>query len=296
MATQQQFITNLYHGNESDEGTIKYYKVDVPRGTINSTFEPLNIGSVYPVVCVKRYNTFEWVRLNNLSASLWMRYRDSIGHYVPYLNACSNTLEEDKTDNKLVASLLATLTIEQRKKWLTENSEYKDKICVECGSFEPEIKKCIHHDCSGMCATCFDIKNKPGFENCACCLKKQEMTCPICQEDFATDKLVKSEQCSHHICWSCFGRSVKSSRPLSHCPLCRGIFCEKLVDLEDYDLDDIPGLEDDDDMPPLVEIEDDWSEHDEQFAMARAQEGMDFDAIITAIANGFVTTRDRGVV
>ena len=121
------------------------------------------------------------------------------------------------------------------------------------------------------------------------------MTCPICQEDFATDKLVKSEQCSHHICWSCFGRSVKSSRPLSHCPLCRGVFCEKLVDLEDYDLDDIPGLEDDDDMPPLVEIEDDWSEHDERFAMARAQEGMDFDAIIAAIANNFVTVRGRAV-
>jgi len=143
-----------------------------------------------------------------------------------------------------------------------------------------------------MCATCFDIKNKTGFENCACCNKKQEMTCPICQEDFPTDNLVKSEQCGHHICWSCFGRSVKSSRPLSHCPLCRGVFCEKLVDLEDYDLDDMPPLEDEDDMPPLVDI-DDLSEH---FAMIRAQEGMNFDAIIAAIANGSVSVRNDGLV
>ena len=278
MATQQHFITDLYSGNEANEGIIKYYKEHNNR--------------VSSVVCVKRYNTFEWVRLHNLSAALWMQYRDSISHYVPHLSI----VFEDKTDNKLVASLLATLTIEQRKKWLAENNDYKDKICIECGSFDPEKKKCIHHDCPGMCATCFDIKNKSGFENCACCNKKQEMTCPICQEDFPTDNLVKSEQCSHRICWSCFGRSVKSSRPLSHCPMCRGVFCEKLIDMEDYNLDDIPLLDDDDDMPPLVDIEDQLSEQDEHFAMARAQEGMNFDAIIAAIANGYVSVRNDGLV
>ncbi len=266
MDTQHQFITNLYNANEANEGIIRYYKE--------------HNNNVSSVVCVKRYNTFEWVRLNHLSASLWMRYRDNICHYVPHLN----TVEEDEPDNKLATSLLATLTIEQRKKWLTENSEYKDKICIECGSFDPEKKKCIHHDCPGMCATCFDTKNKSGFENCACCLKKQEMTCPICQEDFSTDNLVKSEQCNHRVCWSCFGRSVKSSRPLSHCPLCRDVFCDKLVDIEEYD--DMPLLDDDDDMPPLVDIEDQLSEQDEHFAMAlAASTGMDFDAIIAAIEN-----------
>ena len=51
-----------------------------------------------------------------------------------------------------------------------------------------------------------------------------------------------------------------------------------------------------DDMPPLVEIEDDLSEQDERFAMARAQEGMDFDAIIAAIANGSVSVvRNNGL-
>jgi len=268
MATQQQFITDLFRGTEANEGVVKYYKE--------------HNNNITSVVCVKRYNTFEWVRLKNLSAALWMQYRDSISHYVPHLN----TVKEEKTDNKLIASLLATLTIEQRKKWLAENNVYKDKICIECGSFAPEKKKCIHHDCPGMCVTCFDIKNKSGFENCACCNKKQEITCPVCQEDFPPDKLVKSEQCSHHICWSCFGRSIKSTRPLSHCPLCRGLFCEKLVDLEDdYSDDDIPPLEDVDNI-------DDNSFVDEHFAMARAQEGMDFEAIITSIANGFVTVRD----
>ena len=78
--------------------------------------------------------------------------------------------------------------------------------------------------------------------------------------------------------------------------MCRGVFCEKLIDMEDYNLDDIPLLDDDDDMPPLVDIEDQLSEQDEHFAMARAQEGMNFDAIIAAIANGYVSVRNDGLV
>jgi len=298
MDTQQQFITHRYNVNEENEGMVKQYIT--PSGVI------------YPVICVKRWNTFDWIRLQDLSSTLWMRHRHDLepGLMSNFTYLSPGVKSSGEEDNKLVTSLLATLSIEQRKKWLSENIEYKDKICIECGSFDPEKKKCIHHDCPGMCTTCFDIKNKSGFENCACCNKKQEMTCPICQEDFPTDNLVKSEQCGHRICWSCFGRSVKSSRPLSHCPLCRGVFCEKLVDLEEYDLDDMPLLDDDDldDMPPLdtsdfatpasirdvisgnimTEVSDDLTFD----TMARAQEGMDFDAIIAAIANGSVSVRN----
>lgn len=126
--------------------------------------------------------------------------------------------------------------------------------------------------------------------------KKQEMTCPVCQDDFTTDNLVKSEQCDHRICWSCFGRSVKSSRPLSHCPLCRGVFCEKLIDIEDYDLDDLTDIDDDLDDIPSFEENDDYSINNFPIiAMARAQEGMNFDAIIAAIANNHVTVRENGL-
>jgi hypothetical protein len=276
MSTEQPIITNLYNGDESDEGTIKYYRArpDV----------------IYPVICVKRWRTFEWIRLNELSAALWMRYRDNVE---PEYMAAELSVE---VEVDMLSSLVKMLTMEQRKKWVAEHNEYKDKICMECGSFNPEKKMCIHHDCPGMCSTCFDIKNKLGFEKCACCDKKQEITCPICQEDFTTENTVKSEACNHRICWSCFGRSIKSSRPLSHCPMCRGVFCDKLIDIVDND-DDMPPLvdidDDDDDMPPFTGITDDWSEQDERFAMAHAQEGMDFEAIIAAIANDFVTVRNN---
>jgi hypothetical protein len=78
--------------------------------------------------------------------------------------------------------------------------------------------------------------------------------------------------------------------------MCRGVFCDKLIDIVDND-DDMPPLvdidDDDDDMPPFTGITDDWSEQDERFAMAHAQEGMDFEAIIAAIANDFVTVRNN---
>ncbi len=280
MSTEQPIITNLYNGDESDEGTIKYYKAspDV----------------IYPVICVKRWRTFEWIRLNELSAALWMRYRDNVE---PEYMAAELSVE---VEVDMLSSLVKMLTMEQRKKWVAEHNEYKDKICMECGSFNPEKKKCIHHDCPGMCSTCFDIKNKLGFEKCACCDKKQEITCPICQEDFTTENTVKSETCNHRICWSCFGRSVKSSRPLSHCPMCRGVFCDKLIDLEEYDdmppleeEDDMPPLEDD--MPPLVELGGELEYQNLIQEIARAQEGMDFDAIIAAIANGSVSVRNDGL-
>jgi ribosomal protein L40E len=281
MSTEQPIITNLYNGDESDEGTIKYYKAspDV----------------IYPVICVKRWRTFEWIRLNELSAALWMRYRDNVE---PEYMAAELSVEVEGAE--MLSSLVKMLTMEQRKKWVAEHNEYKDKICMECGSFNPEKKKCIHHDCPGMCSTCFDIKNKLGFEKCACCDKKQEITCPICQEDFTTENTVKSETCNHRICWSCFGRSVKSSRPLSHCPMCRGVFCDKLIDLEEYDdmppleeEDDMPPLEDD--MPPLVELGGELEYQNLIQEIARAQEGMDFDAIIAAIANGSVSVRNDGL-
>jgi len=255
MSGHQQFVEHLFNGTAAEEGIIKYFKEQY--------------GLISAVVCVGRYNGFEWVRLNDLSSALWMRYRTNISHYIPYINSAT-------VDNKLITSLLATLSVEQRKKWITENIEYKDKICVECGSFEPDKKKCIHHDCCGMCSDCFAIKNPEGFENCYCCEEKQEVICPICQDNFTPENLVKSEQCSHHICWSCFGRSVKSSRPLSHCPLCRGVFCEKLMD-KDYDSSD-------DEMPPL-EDEVDWVNGSVALNLE------EFDAVRTAIETNRVALR-----
>ena len=240
-------LFDLWDGSAkaSSEGTIRIYAGSETNAE--------------PVLCVRKYGDYEWTNISELSASLWMKHRESISSAVLYLGL---------HDTKLITSMLRTFTPEQRNKWIAENREYD--VCANCSCFNPDKKKCIHHDCPGMCSTCFDFKNKPGFENCACCSQKQEMTCPICQDDFTPENLVKSEHCGHQICWACFGRSVKSSRPLSHCPLCRAIFCDKLID-NDIDSDD----------------------SDNEFdAMLEAQNGINFDNLFDAIATGAVSVRN----
>ena len=262
-----------------------------------------------PAICVKRWGNLEWIPFDELSAGLWMRYRDTISTadiYKPPIEP----VEKKESDNALIASLLETLSVEQRKQWVTKNPKYKDKICMECGCFNPTKKKCIHHDCTGMCANCFDKKNKTGFTKCACCGQKQEMTCPCCQEDFTTANMVKSEHCDHRVCWACFGRSVKTSRPLSHCPMCRGVFCEKLIDTVEDDFDDMPDLidasgdEDDDDDDDYING-DSWqfdftdqlslSDEDFQVFLNQIMEDSRNGALAQAIRDGNVSVR-RGSI
>ncbi len=221
------FVDNRWNTSANREGEIKYLREGVK--------------PVVPAICIKRWGNLEFMPLDELSAAHWMRHREAIANFSkPPVQS-----EEKEANNSLVTSLLETLSVVQRKQWLTKNHQYKEKICIECGCFNPTKKKCIHHDCPGMCETCFNKKNKTGFTTCTCCGQKQEMTCPCCQEDYTPENMIKGENCDHRICWACFGRSVKTSRPLSHCPMCRCVFCEKLEDSHHYDTDD-------DDMPTLI--------------------------------------------
>jgi len=137
-------------------------------------------------------------------------------------------LFEAREQRELVSSLLAYMTAEQRQQWATTNSSLTSNLCVECGTFEGTIKKCIHHDCPGMCETCFDTKNTPGYDNCSCCNRAQLLMCPVCQEEHRPENMMESESCCHAVCWKCFGQSIQSSRPISACPLCRAVFCHNL--------------------------------------------------------------------
>lgn len=283
------FVDNRWNTSANREGDIKY---------LRETNKP-----VLPAICIKRWQNLEFMPLDELSAAQWMRHRETIANfYKPPVES----EEKKEADNSLVTSLLETLSTIQRKQWVTKNPQYKEKICLECGCFNPTKKKCIHHDCPGMCETCFNKKNKTGFTKCACCGQKQEMTCPCCQEDFKPEDMVKGENCDHRICWACFGRSVKTSRPLSHCPMCRCVFCEKLEDSHHYDTDDddIPTLisdsEDDDDDIPVAYVDgDSWqfdftdqlslSDEDFQLFLNQVMENSRNGALAQAIRDGNIT-------
>jgi hypothetical protein len=204
------------------------------------------------VICIKRYNEYEWCPMDDISATNWMKYRHSIGMVYAQSSAKSNL--SLPADNNVVSSILSILTSSQRKEWFKKNPEYTKNVCTGCGKFCNEMKKCIHLDCTGMCQVCFDKTNELEFEVCGCCEQKQELDCPICQDTHPVSNMIKSETCCHRVCYKCFGMSIKTSRPLANCPMCRSVFCENLIQHTDTDSDDSDD-ENYDDMPPLEYVE-----------------------------------------
>ena len=220
-----QLIINDFIADPNMEGKIRFRK--------------LSDGMYSAFVCVHKYNEYQWEPLHLLSSANWMSLRDEFSDAIVSVikSICDFQEKKEKKkekSKKIISSLLETMNKEQVTQWVKSNPSYKERICMRCHKFDPKKKKCIHNDCCGMCETCFDAQHKEGFTHCKACNKKQEITCPICQEDFPINSLTKSESCSHHICWKCFGMAVKAQRPIADCPLCRATFCQYFKQRQRY--------------------------------------------------------------
>ena len=231
-------ITSLYQGASRDvRGCIRLYVPSAPRSA-----------KPEPVICIKSYGSYVWVPLNTLSKADWTSYREKISSMIPLLSSTLRNVETlqmtkriDEYQKKwhqdyaikqekdtMIRSLCKMLTQEQLTQWLKVNNIYNKTVCHFCGQYAPSLikGKCVHLDCPGMCMQCYKEKNPEGFDVCACCNKKQEQECPICQDTREIDNMVKSDTCSHYVCWKCFGMAAKATHPLESCPLCRSVFWE----------------------------------------------------------------------
>jgi hypothetical protein len=245
------------------------------------------------VVCVKRYNEYVWVPINSMSGANWMKYRGTFGEQMLASNLTAQTWAASRlargaaatqhlqlssqqntassttfsSDDNAVNSLFSILTNKQKRKWLSKNPNFTKNMCKGCGYFCSEMKKCVHLNCQGMCSSCFDKINPFEFEVCGCCNQKQELDCPICMETHPVTNMLKSENCCHHVCYKCFGMSVQTSRPLSHCPMCRCVFCQNLVDeddsSDDSDMSDISDVSDNED-----DLNDVFDGNDDEYSVA----------------------------
>ena len=115
--------------------------------------------------------------------------------------------------------------------------KYKCSTCSNLSN--KDFEKCRHDDCSGMCETCYKnwqsgtpVNDKGIFvfghlstskSVCPACKKSQDYLCPICYEEFDENKIIKSDNCDHFICQSCFCNSFNSN-PIVDCPMCRSQF------------------------------------------------------------------------
>jgi hypothetical protein len=200
-----------------------------------------------PVLCHKWRKWYKWSYLHDLSPSVFKKYKLNIAKALGNQeNTFEKRLEIRGKENlknmkelkqihnaKLnefrepIQILFKLMTIGQRKDWLKKNPNLKLHTCIDCGKFSCcnlQTKKCIHQECPGMCSDCFDEKNSVGFEICECCNRKQELECPICYDDKKEKEMVCGDNCSHLVCWKCYGMASKSNNKIVKCPMCRAKF------------------------------------------------------------------------
>lgn len=184
-------------------------------------------------VCIKNYGNFTWFPLEAISATNWMKYRNQIVQNLQHQRVCSSDEQRELKElrkqkkfisesQRMIRELYKGLSIDEKKIFIkTHQDTYMGRhTCEICLEYIDKKKKCIHHDCHGMCEKCFAALN----EICPVCKKTQKITCPICQDTKTAADLADSDSCHHKVCWKCYGKAYKAHAPIDKCPLCRDIF------------------------------------------------------------------------
>jgi len=205
-------------------------------------------------ICICLYGNYKWEPLAELSSGSWMNYRCKIREGLDRIRKRTQKNKRDllkiqkmNETSLLFDSLYEKLSFDQKKAFLKENKDtwLGRATCTACLGRCNDKTQCLHSDCPGMCSKC--AKNLESCENCPACMKKQVITCPICQEDKKAHELSRSATCSHSVCWKCYGLAFQAGHPIEKCPLCRAVFTERKnpnsyadsSDGSDYDTDDL---------------------------------------------------------
>jgi hypothetical protein len=228
--------------NELREGKILYYK------------DP-ETSNLSPMICVYHRNNWCWRFISQLPASKWKDYRYNVVNNLE--NLIIKVRTETNSHNVTKRKLKSATNVESqmflfmwnkmskfdRKEFLEAYPDQKVNIenntCKICSNLYKTAKKCRHADCIGMCGNCHsDWKscnpiNKQGIfvfghlanieDKCPACDKSQLYACPICYDEFEENKVIKSDNCSHFVCQTCFCNSFNSN-PIVDCPMCRSQF------------------------------------------------------------------------
>ena len=171
------------------------------------------------VICHKHYNKYTWTSLDKLSKSNKLKFADKIE--VAFRNHCiSQNLDVDMGAGTYYAVKVKCDRLKVELRELKELHSRTNTFFIK----QLEKKTCVMEGCPGMCARDFDEYNPEGFEVCFCCKKTQELECPICYESRKVSDMVCGSNCSHHICWKCYGMADRGGNKIEKCPMCRANF------------------------------------------------------------------------
>lgn len=193
-------------------------------------------------VCIKSYNKWRWTPYIRLSKANKLKYCNNIANSFTFTlkhmpSQLRRILKNQKFMNRSINEEL-----KYTKVFLQKKTSKITKMCEELNNANVELKHtkalltkktCIVDGCPGMCARDFDEYNKEGFDECFCCKKKQELECPICYDTHSVNNMARGKNCSHHICWKCYGMSCYGGNQIKKCPLCRADFNSVVAPLDD---------------------------------------------------------------
>jgi hypothetical protein len=199
-----------------------------------------------PFICIKFRGKKCWAACCDIGAAIMRKYINVIANKIKELKDLTTAPRLPEKDPAIEA-ILGILTSEQLET-LLENDAFRktsfgSKICKCCGKFTTEeMKKCLHYDCTGCCASCAKTpllipeSELPGYGDdggnandvslmvnvCRACKREQKTECPICQEDKYVKELCVLG-CRHVFCWKCYGMGVFGGHQITKCPQCREI-------------------------------------------------------------------------
>lgn len=238
-------------------------------------------------IAVYMYDELIWQPVSKISSARWIKIRSDVQQSLNQQMVDNETMTNFRNAQRiadetpqLIQNMFTLLPMDKRQSFL-ENNEGSiiDKICCRACLKIADCPKafCIHHNCCGMCQECWDrFDNEENQDCCPACHQKQNVMCPICQENKNHDELIKAHGgCGHYVCWSCYGKAYHSGRPIIKCPMCRGTFAKPSL-VEEKQLDTPYEYYDSDDT--------DMSEFDIDDDTGRSRE-LTTDAIIANITN-----------
>ena len=171
------------------------------------------------VICIKHSRKYKWFQLHKLSKANKIKFMDKIDE--AFRNQCiSQNLDVDLGAGTYIQMQQECERLELELRELKDLNRRTQAFMIK----RLKKKTCVVEGCPGMCAEDFDRYNPEGFEVCFCCKKTQELECPICYETQKVSDMVCGSNCSHRICWKCYGMADRGGNKIEKCPMCRANF------------------------------------------------------------------------
>ena len=178
-------------------------------------------------VLLNKWGKKRWLPFKDLTGSCFRKYHRVIAAKVERMYKRIQSLKAERrknrateeTDIAFVQAMFEELSPEKKVTFKVrfQGSKYLQNICTGCNKIVSSKRKCLSHECEGLCAECHQSMK----DVCPCCYVKQEVICPVCITMKSASELLQLDACGHCVCRNCEHEANACGHSLTKCPTCR---------------------------------------------------------------------------